>query len=206
MIVVVATGIGVCSALWSWPRIRRLAELDLRHLELVWIALVVQLVLFEYLGSRLPMWSSNLIHFGTYVLTVWFIVLNRRIPGALVIAIGTGMNLLAITANGGTMPANMVAWQRAGLREIPPDVFENSTALSSPRLAFLGDIFYVPERLPLSNVFSIGDVLIVIGGTYLAHRWCSQMLDSGNACPWPAPMPQSRLDRAGAPPIGQQVS
>jgi hypothetical protein len=26
----------------------------------------------------------------------------------------------------------------------------------------------------LSNVFSIGDVLIVVGSTYLAHRWCSQ--------------------------------
>ena len=177
MIVVVATAAGVGSALWSWSRIRRLAELELRHLELVWIALAIQLVLFEYLGSRLPMWSSNAIHFGTYALTVWFIVLNRRIPGALLIATGTGMNLLAITANGGTMPANMDAWRRAGLREIPPDVFENSTALSHPRLAILGDIFWVPERLPLSNVFSIGDVLIVIGGTYLAHRWCASAID-----------------------------
>jgi hypothetical protein len=68
----------------------------------------------------------------------------------------------------------MDAWRKAGLHTIPPEVFENSRALSSPRLAFLGDVFYVPASWPLSNVFSIGDVLIVVGSTYLAHRWCSQ--------------------------------
>ena len=173
MIVVVVTAIGVCSALWSWDRIRRLAQLRVHHLELVWIALGIQLLLFEWLAHHIPMWTSNAIHFVTYGLTVWFIALNRHVPGAALIATGTGMNLLAISANGGTMPANMTAWQRAGLREIPPDVFENSSALSHPRLGFLGDIFYVPDGWPLANVFSIGDVLIVVGGTYLAHRWCA---------------------------------
>jgi hypothetical protein len=70
------------------------------------------------------------------------------------------------------MPASMDAWERAGLRPIPPEVFENSSALSDPRLGFLGDIFAVPASWPLSNVFSIGDVLIVIGGTYFAHQCC----------------------------------
>ncbi len=172
MIVVVLTAIGVSSALWSVPRIRRLAELRLRHLELVWLALAIQLVLFEYLATRIPLFWSNAIHFLTYGLTVWFIVLNRRIHGAALIAAGTGMNLLTISANGGTMPADMDAWRKAGLREIPPDVFENSSALSDPKLALFGDIFYVPAGWPLANVFSIGDVLIIIGGTYLAHRWC----------------------------------
>lgn len=173
MIVVVLTAIGVCSALWSWSRITRLAELRLHHFWLVWLALGIQLVLFEYLARHIPLWSANAIHFLTYGLTVLFIALNRHIPGAILIATGTGMNLLAISANGGTMPANMTAWQRAGLREIPPDVFENSSALSDPNLGFLGDIFYVPDGWPLANVFSIGDVLIIIGATYLAHRWCS---------------------------------
>ena len=173
MIVVVVTAIGVCSALWSWTRIKRLARLPLRHLELVWIALAVQLILFEYLARQIPLWASNGLHFATYALTVAFILINRHLPGAWLIAVGTSANLIAITANGGTMPADMGAWKRAGLREIPPDVFENSAALSSPRLAFLGDVFAVPAGWPLANVFSVGDVLIVIGGTYLAHRWCA---------------------------------
>jgi hypothetical protein len=72
------------------------------------------------------------------------------------------------------MPANADAWRRAGLPE--PTAFENSAAVEDPKFAFLGDVFYIPDRFPLANVFSIGDVLIVIGGTYLAHRWCG--LDS----------------------------
>ena len=175
MILVVATSIGVLSALWSWTRIGRLAEVELRHLELVWIALAAQLILFQYLARHIPIDWSNGIHFATYALTIVFIALNRHIPGAALIAVGTGFNFTAILANGGTMPANMTAWSRAGLREIPPHVFENSTALSDPKLAFLGDIFYVPASWPLSNVFSIGDVLIVVGGTYFAHRWCASV-------------------------------
>jgi hypothetical protein len=172
VIVVVATGIGVASALWSWPRIKRLASVRLRHIELVWVALVVQLMLFEWFARRISMGVTEAVHYLTYALTVVFIVLNRHVPGAWLIALGTACNLAAIVANGGSMPASMSAWERAGLRPIPPEVFENSSALSDPNLGFLGDIFAVPASWPLSNVFSIGDVLIVIGGTYLAHQCC----------------------------------
>jgi hypothetical protein len=172
MIVLWCTAFGIASALWSWPRIRRFSELRFVHIELVWIALVLQLALFEYLAKQIPMWTSNTLHFLTYGICIAFIAANRHLQGWLLIAVGASMNLLAISANGGTMPADMAAWRRAGLREIPPDVFENSKALSSPRLAILGDIFAVPASWPLSNVFSIGDIVIVVGGTYLAHRWC----------------------------------
>jgi hypothetical protein len=173
VIVVVLTAIGVASALWSWPRIRRMAELRVVHIELVWIALIAQIVVFEWLAKHIPLTATDAVHYGSYALTVLFIVLNRHIPGALLIATGTAANLIAIAANGGSMPADMDAWERAGLKPIPPGVFENSSALSNPRLGFLGDIFAVPEAWPLSNVFSIGDVLIVVGGTYFAHRWCA---------------------------------
>ena len=174
MILVWVTSIGVVSALFSWIRLRRLAELPIRQLWLGWLALVVQVVLFGFLGHRIPAAVSGTVHLGTYALALTFLWLNRRLPGGRLISIGTASNLAAIAANNGAMPANMSAWRKAGLPELPPEVFTNSQALSSPRLAILGDVFYVPESWPLSNVFSIGDVLIVIGSTYLAHRWCSQ--------------------------------
>lgn len=174
MILVWVTSIGVASAVFSWIRLRRLAELPIRHLWLVWLALVVQVVLFGFLGHRIPATVSGTIHLGTYALALTFLWLNRRLPGGRLISIGAASNLAAIVANNGAMPANMSAWRKAGLPEIPPEVFTNSQALSSPRLAILGDIFYVPASWPLSNVFSIGDVVIVVGSTYLAHRWCSQ--------------------------------
>lgn len=172
MIVLVLTAIGVATALYSLDRVKRLSQLELEGLWLVWVAIIGQVVLFEFLGRHLPMWSSNALHLGTYGLCLAFLWRNRQVAGSRIIAVGTACNLAAITANGGTMPADADAWHAAGLPEFDPEVFENSRALSSPRLSFLGDIFYVPDGWPLANVFSIGDVLIVVGGTYLAHAWC----------------------------------
>ena len=77
----------------------------------------------------MPLWSANTIHFVTYALTVGFIVCNRHLPGAWLITAGTLANLIAITVNGGTMPAAMDAWRRSGLPPVADGVFENSTAL-----------------------------------------------------------------------------
>jgi hypothetical protein len=73
------------------------------------------------------------------------------------------LNLLAISVNGGVMPASPSALAGAGLGADEPG-FQNSTALAEPRPAFLGDVFYFPASWPLSNVFSVGDVLIALGG------------------------------------------
>jgi MFS family permease len=54
--------------------------------------------------------------------------------------------------------------------------FANSAPVAEPRLAFLGDIFAVPAGWPLSNVFSSGDVLIVLGALVLLHRVCESRL------------------------------
>ncbi len=172
MIVLVLTAIGVLTALTSRERVRRLAALPLTGLWLVWLAIGLQVLLFEVIGGYVPLWFGNALHLLTYALCLVFLWRNRTVPGGWIIMIGTTCNLAAITANGGTMPASADAWRRAGLPEFDPEVFENSRALSSPRLAFLGDVFAIPEGWPLANVFSIGDVLIVVGGTYLAHRWC----------------------------------
>ena len=182
MIVLVLTAIGVGSALFTLERLKRMAQLELRHLWLVWAAIISQVLLFEYIGPHIPLGLGNAIHLGTYGLCLVFLWRNRQLPGMWLIALGASCNLAAIAANGGTMPADADAWRRAGLPEFSPEVFENSKALSNPRLAFLGDIFYIPAEWPLSNVFSIGDVLIVVGGTYLAHAWCRR------------PVPTERLE------------
>jgi hypothetical protein len=41
-----------------------------------------------------------------------------------------------------------------------------------PRLARLGDRYAVPKGWPASNVFSVGDVLIVLGATLGVHQIC----------------------------------
>jgi hypothetical protein len=96
-------------------------------------------------------------------------------PGMIVVALGAFANVTAIAANGGVMPASPHALAVAG-RSGASEHFANSTAVSHPHLAFLGDVFAIPARFPLANVFSIGDVLLLIGGAMTVHVVCRSRL------------------------------
>jgi hypothetical protein len=93
-----------------------------------------------------------------------------------VISAGGLLNLIAIAANGGVMPASESAMRRAGL--LSGTDFTNSGVVEHARVAWLGDVFSIPASWPLSNVFSVGDVVVVLGIGYLAHRWCRGATDS----------------------------
>lgn len=172
MIVVVATLIGMASAKLRGGRLLRLAQVDLRKIWLIWATIIVQTVIFELPPTIVSDQTYAIVHIGTYVSAFCFLWLNRHIPGALIIGTGAAANAAAIAANGGVMPATPWAWSTAGLPVTPPGEFENSDLTNDAHLAFLGDVFAIPEAWPLSNVFSIGDVIIVIGGTWFAHVWC----------------------------------
>jgi hypothetical protein len=78
-------------------------------------------------------------------------------------ALGAGLNLLAIVANGGVMPADPAALAAAGLLDRSAATFSNTAAMPEAAFAFLGDNFATPSWLPFANVLSIGDVLIGLG-------------------------------------------
>jgi hypothetical protein len=71
------------------------------------------------------------------------------------------MNLAAILANGGHMPALPEAMRGAGLTF--DGVHNNSVASSDPNLGWFVDRFAAPSWLPMGNVYSVGDVLIGVG-------------------------------------------
>ena len=143
-------------------RLGALAELRLRGLWLVWTALGVQLVIFAPGG---PAWPA--LHLASYALAAGFVWCNRGLPFVWLMALGGALNLTAIVANGGTMPASPTAIATAGLTGTGP---ANSAVVADPRLAFLGDVFAVPAGWPLHNVFSVGDILLVAGAVLLVHR------------------------------------
>jgi len=89
------------------------------------------------------------------------VLLNRRITGMPLVALGAISNLAAIVANGGYMPASAAAM--AALGKTAPTVYSNSAIVHDPWLWPLTDIFALPTWLPGANVFSIGDVLIALG-------------------------------------------
>jgi hypothetical protein len=116
----------------------------------------------------------------SYVLAGRFVWLNRRISGLPIVALGGGLNALTIAANGGTLPASRSALEFAGIHPVAGD-FNNSGVLAHPHLAWLGDVLAVPAGVPMANVFSVGDVLILVGLGYGLHHLCASRLVRSSA-------------------------
>lgn len=128
--------------------------------------------------SIVPTWPRPLLvalHALSYLLAGWFVWTNRRVPGLVLLAGGGALNALAIAANGGQMPASPQALQAAGL-PLVTDHFVNSGVVADPRLAFLGDVFASPAWLPLRNVYSVGDLVILAGAVWVVQRACGTVL------------------------------
>src|SRR5215203_4460558 len=89
--------------------------------------------------------------------------------------LGEPLHVLCITVNGGVMPADPDALAAIG-RSPASDEFINSTALEHPKLAFLGDIIPTPASWPVSNVYSVGDLLILTGAFVLLHVACGSRI------------------------------
>jgi hypothetical protein len=107
----------------------------------------------------------EIVHIVSYLVLGAFCWSNRRIPGMPIVLLGGALNFIAIVANGGVMPADPeLARHLAGA-----DGFVNSGAMENPHLLFLGDVFATPQSWPMYNVFSIGDVVIVLGVLTLLH-------------------------------------
>jgi hypothetical protein len=138
-----------------------LAQVRLQLVPAIVGALCLQVVIISVLPDGSP-GLHRLAHVSSYVLAGAFLVANRRVRGMWIVALGAALNLVAILANDGVMPASRSALRAAGI-VTKSQGFANSSAVAHPRLLPLGDIFAVPAPWPLHNVFSIGDVCIAIG-------------------------------------------
>lgn len=151
-------------------RLTYLARLEVRGFSLLPIALSLQVLVI----TVFPDWPRSITittHALTYALAAYFIWLNGAVPGLPILGLGGGMNGLGIAANGGTLPASRDALATAGLGHVEQG-FTNSNVLSAPRLSWLGDNSAIPDGVPLANVFSLGDVVILVGATVLVHTCC----------------------------------
>jgi MFS family permease len=161
---VLAFAVGLATVPLGRGRLSRLADLELRRWWLLVLAAVAQ-------GAALgpvPSGAARALHLGSYLVAAAYLLSNAHLPGIWWVALGGGLNLLGIAFNGGTLPADPDALDAAGVPETFRSV--NSAELADPALTFLGDIFPIPEVLPFSNVFSIGDVVIAVGVFICIHR------------------------------------
>ncbi len=151
--------------------LRRAFEVPLRAQWLVALAMVVQIVITTWAADSVHGTVGDVLHLSTYALAAAFFVVNRSVRGLWLVAVGGALNLVAIAANGGVMPASRWAVETAGL-PIRPNEFANSQTLAHPRLLALGDVFAVPAGWPFANVFSVGDVVLLIGAFFVLYIAC----------------------------------
>jgi hypothetical protein len=173
VIIAVAGLIALLSPALTGGHLSRLSELHLTSRRLILAALLLQILIIDIIPGANPTWLRSL-HILSYLLAGAFVLANRAIPGLGVASLGVASNAITITINGGTLPASPLALRAAGIT--PTEGFVNSGVLVHPHLAWLGDVFDVPRGLPLANVFSIGDLIIVLGVGWGAHRICGSRL------------------------------
>jgi hypothetical protein len=144
----------------------RLAELPLRASWLFLSAIVLQIVAFPVgvLPWRTHDAVASVLWVTSYGLLLVAAILNRRLTGVPIVALGMLLNLAAILANRGTMPVRVEAMHDAGRVAVTK---ANSTALADPALPWLVDRWAAPHWIPLANVCSIGDVVIAVGAVVI---------------------------------------
>ena len=172
-------------------RLSRIEEVRLRWLWLVAVAFAIQVVLV----TVVPEGDETLhraAHIATYALAGACILRNLDVRFIWVVVLGGLLNFIAIAANGGVMPASRSALHTAGL-DIRSGEFANSDLVENANVAFLGDVFAIPDGWPGANVFSAGDALMVIGAFLVLHAATgSRLFASGRAARAGVPAPSQR--------------
>lgn len=186
MLILACVLLGLLAVPLTGGRLRGLGELRWRSAWLVVAALGTQLVVLEVPG--VPSALAAVGHVVTYAVAAVFVWRNRAVRGLSVLAAGAVSNGLAIVLNGGTLPSSAAARRLAGLDETIG--FANSGVVDRPVLGVLGDNFAVPAGVPLANVFSVGDVLVVVGALWVV---------------WSATRRAPRPTEPAARPVGEQV-
>jgi hypothetical protein len=179
-------------------RLVGLASVRFRASWLLAVSLGLQILVISVATEVLAHAVAQALHLLSYGVAAAFVVVNRRVPGILLAAAGGGLNLAAIGANGGVMPASASALERAGIPTA--DGFANSTTVADAKLAWLGDVFAIPAHWPLNNVFSVGDVVLMVGVAVSILALCGSRLTPRAAARWAAEAAALADEEAGSAP------
>jgi hypothetical protein len=94
-------------------RLGALVEVRLRHVWAIFAALGLEIAAMKLPG--LPEGLRAALMVAAYPVGAVFLAANWQLPGMPLIAVGAALNLLAISVNGGVMPASPTALAGAGL-------------------------------------------------------------------------------------------
>jgi MFS family permease len=161
--------LGLILGLLLGGRLERLAEIRLRHLRLLFLAVVLRfateilITSGTALGAGLRVPGLDV----AYVLLIYTLWHNRGYPGLALALVGTASNAVVITWNLGYMPVWLPALQASGLParlDSPLHVLLNPGTAADffGRLGPLSDVVPIP-LWPVQNVASLGDLFLSAG-------------------------------------------
>jgi Family of unknown function (DUF5317) len=157
--------------------LRALADVRLRATWLIIVAFALQLLVFAVpWTTKVLSGAAADVHMASYGLLLVFATANLSQPGFGLATLGLTLNTIAIAANNGRMPVLLSVWETTG--KASSDITRtgkynnNVLATAHTHLGFLGDVFPLPASFPLSNSFSVGDILLLLGGTFFVYRRC----------------------------------
>jgi len=161
--------LGLVLGLLFGGRLDRLADVRLRYLPLLLLAVIVrfgtEILLTAGVGMadtlRLPLLVTA---YGLLLYTLWH---NRGYPGLALAFVGIAFNAIVIAWNLGYMPVWLPALQASGLPshlDSPLHVLLNPGTAADffSRLGPLGDVVPIPVW-PVQNVASVGDLFLSAG-------------------------------------------
>lgn len=169
VIVVIAVAI---VALLTGGRLSNLKNIQFKFPWLVLVAVALKIITNSNLRYTLGI-SDQLapkLYMVSLGLVALFVILNINLRGLFLIGLGLLGNLAAIFFNGGYMPLKreyfvMIASPEE-LEKISQGLPAYNYIATGPetRLYYLSDIFQMPHWIFITKVFSVGDVLITLGG------------------------------------------
>ncbi len=160
--------LGLVLGLLLGGRLQHLADIRLRFLPLLFLAVIVRFATEALLGFgveivdalRVPLLGGA---YGLLLFTLWH---NRTYPGLALALIGIASNALVIIVNGGWMPVWQPAYDASGLvgplGSVLHVAIDGTGTDFMLRLGPLGDVIPIPIW-PVQNVASIGDLFLTAG-------------------------------------------
>ncbi len=149
-----------------------LMEIEFKGWYLIFIGALLQII--PIVATRLTE-SISLLQWAPYAGMVCIfiaVLMNWRLKGFRILALGAFLNLLVMAVHGGKMPVNLDIANWAGLSAYAESVkagtvinlvpFDQAAAV----LKWLGKTIPIPEPYPLAKVISLGDLIITIAIIY----------------------------------------
>lgn len=147
----------------------RLADLQVKQAWLIFIPVIVYFAGF-FLLHKFDMsnhsWVFGVLHLTSIAAFISMMIANLNIRGTKLIVLGLVLNAIAISINGGFMPASPKALDKIyghafSMKTQSDPHFRSSMMNSNTKLTWLCDI--IPARLPVKAVYSVGDLWMSAG-------------------------------------------